>query len=95
MFLWRAAVQGNPDRLIHGTDYEGNICGHNNTGPKVYYPRITEDLVNFALSGSVNVLSVCVALVYVYDAAAMRSVVVCTCADLVVWHLLGSLPCCW
>lgn len=70
-----AAAQGNSDRLMYGTDYQGNICGHDQAGvelsasPKVtgvdmtsrkfiYYPRIVEDIVAFAQSGTTDPLKI-------------------------------------
>lgn len=70
-----AAAQGNSDRLMYGTDYQGNVCGSDQSGvelsasPKVtgvdmtarkfiYYPRIVEDIVAFASSGTTDPLKI-------------------------------------
>lgn len=53
-----SALQGDPNRLVRGTDYQGNVCGSGNNGKYTYYPRITEDLVAFVSAGGTNPLKV-------------------------------------
>ena len=39
---------GDANKIFHGVDYMGNTCGHSaNTSsrPKIYYPRIAEDIL--------------------------------------------------
>jgi hypothetical protein len=43
--------QGEPSRLYRGTDYTGGTCGLNGRPDRIYYPRITEDLIEFSLEG--------------------------------------------
>lgn len=47
---------GDPNRLLYGTDYNGNTCSEPNL--RIYYPKITEDILAFATSGSVNPLDI-------------------------------------
>ena len=50
--VWVCAGQGDPLRLVRGKDYNGTTCGTQGTGSKVYYPRITEDILVFEASSS-------------------------------------------
>ena len=63
-------LQGNPDRLMYGSDYNGDTCGTGTRGKKVYYPRITEDIIEFAKTKNTNPLDVGPALLSTMASAA-------------------------
>jgi hypothetical protein len=58
MTRWPVVSQGDPNRLTNGSDYEGRACGTNGQPGKVYYPRITEDIVAFVKEKRTNLLDV-------------------------------------
>ena len=48
---------GNPGLLTHGKDYTGKLCGVDNgvlDKPKVYYPRLAKDLIEYQQHGSIQ-----------------------------------------
>jgi len=51
---------GDPERLLYGVDHEGKVCGGSDRVDQkhVYYPRITEDILNYAKSGETNPLKI-------------------------------------
>jgi choline transporter-like protein 2/4/5 len=59
-------ASGNPERLIYGTDYLGNVCGSDTMKdkPLVYYPRMNKDLLDAASKGTsvldTNMYGICV-----------------------------------
>lgn len=55
-----AVPGGDPERLLYGVDHLGKVCGGDDRAGKkhIYYPRITEDIINFAASGETNPLKI-------------------------------------
>ena len=51
---------GDPKRLLYGVDHEEKVCGGSDRSdkPRIYYPRITEDIINFVRSGEQNPLKI-------------------------------------
>lgn len=84
-----AISSGDPNRLLYGSDYKGRTCGTISpiagTDPPVetdltdklltYYPRLVEDVVAFAQSGSTNPLDLNLYGVCVSECPAKGTVV--------------------
>ncbi len=50
--MHRCHHQGDPHKLVYGSDYLGRPCGADGRGDQIYYPRITEDLLQFAVDNA-------------------------------------------